>query len=501
MSIVAEIALYLPISLFGLLVDRRGPAPASFIAAFLFGSGYLLAAFVYRHNLSVSLMTLAFTGVGMGTCCMYLGAVTTCAKNFGRGKHKGLALALPIASFGLGGMWQSQVGSRLLYEEKPDGSRGDVDVYKYFLFLSGLLFGVGLIGSLLLRIVNEGDLIAEAVDELEHSGLLNETEFYRSHTGNGNGYGTIERAEDDRPTTAEEAARAERKRNALEEQRKKAWLLNEETRRYISDPTMWLLTAGFFLVTGPGEAFINNLGTIIGTLYQSPTDPAQRASMHPTEPATHVSIVAVASTVARILSGTLSDLFAAPSDPHQSRRGPNSLASSIASLDPLTTSIGSARSLIQRSKPTISRLTILLFFTVVFSVGQIVLASGAVQWHASSRFWIVSALIGTGYGAVFSLVPIVISCVWGVENFATNWGITAMAPAPGAALWGIIYASVYEHSAEADLDSGSDVRLCYGVQCYALTFWLMTVSSWIACVLWLLAWKGPNGWYSRRVVV
>lgn len=159
--------MYLPVPIFGYLCDRYGPGVPSLLSGCLFGAGYLLAAFTYRsgppnmhvdgeeHGWPFGLMVLAYIGIGMGTSCMYLSAVTTCAKNFGRGKHKGLALALPIAAFGLSGMWISQVGSRLLYETRPNGSRGDVDVFRFFIFLGCTLLATGIVGMFTLRIIDE----------------------------------------------------------------------------------------------------------------------------------------------------------------------------------------------------------------------------------------------------------------------------------------------------------------------------------------------------------
>ncbi|EON61406.1 hypothetical protein W97_00620 [Coniosporium apollinis CBS 100218] len=494
-SITAELALYLPVPVFGYLCDRYGPGIPCFMSGCLFGFGYLLAAFTYRSGPEPSaggdgwpfgVMVLAFVGIGMGTSSIYLSAVTTCAKNFGRGKHKGVALALPIASFGLSGMWQSQVGSRLLYERRPDGSKGDVDVFRFFLFLGCLLLSVGVIGGFVLKIVDEEEMIDEAVEELEQSGLLQESEFFH-RAANMHGYGTMPRQDLSDSTYDFLNAEAEDlKARAQEEQRKKNWLLNEETRRFLSDKTMWWLAAGFFLVTGPGEAFINNLGTIIGTLYP----PTSSTSEIPTSAATHVSIVAITSTLARLLTGTISDLVAPSFAAHQHRRGPNSLANSIDSLTPQTT---------QSTGFSISRLTFLLAFSLLLSIGQIVLASGLVQNHGD-RFWLVSACVGAGYGAAFSLVPIILSVVWGVENFGTNWGIVAMVPAAGAALWGIVYSAVYESGAGEGGPEGQDV-LCHGVQCYQSTFWAMAISVWVACGLWLWAWKGPGGWARRGIAV
>ncbi|KAF2637102.1 MFS monocarboxylic acid transporter [Massarina eburnea CBS 473.64] len=492
-SITAELGMYLPVPAFGYLCDRLGPGAPSALSAVFFGSGYLLAAFAYQSGPPPSaggtgwpfgVMVLAFVAVGMGTSCMYLSAVTTCAKNFGRGNAKGIALAVPIAAFGLSGMWQSQVGSRLLCEKKPDGSRGDVNVFRFFLFLGILLLCVGLIGFFTLQIMDEEEMIDDAVDELERSGLLAQDEFFTQAASN-HGYGTMETHDLSDSTYDFLQSEAERlKAHAEEEARKKTWLLNEETRRYMLDPTMWWLAAGFFLVTGPGEAFINNLGTIIGTL--SPPDVAATTS-----PATHVSIVAITSTIARLLTGTLSDILAPVSPIHQHRRGPDSVENSLSSLPPMP------------RRFSVSRITFLLAFAFILSLGQLLLASGWVQNH-DSRFAVVSALIGAGYGAVFSLTPIVVSVVWGVENFGTNWGILAMTPAAGATIWGAVYATVYQKGAsngESGIERDPQDVLCHGKSCYAPTFWAMAVSVWMAMGLWAWAWRGPGGWKKRGVAV
>lgn len=481
MVIAAELALYLPVPLFGYLCDRVGPAPLSFVSAVLFFASYLLAAFTYRSGAKdvygyahergwpLWVMVSAFVGIGMATTLMYLSAVTTCAKNFGRGKHKGLALASPIAAFGLSGMWQSQIGSRVLYERLEGGKRGDVDVFKFFIFLAITLLAVGLLGGFLLKIVDEEELIDEAVEELERSGLLEDSDFFR---GSSRGYGTIgsELDTEDQAAKDQEAVEAE----------KKTWLLNEETHRFLKDRTMWWLAGGFFFVSGPGEAFITNLGTIIGTLYP----PISNPDLIPTTAATHVSIVAVTSTIARIAFGTLTDLLAPTSTGHHY----SSAANSLSSLPP-------------PRRFAISRITFLLGSALLLSLGQVLLAAGVIQNHAE-RFWLVSTLIGSGYGALFSLTPLIISVIWGVENFGTNWGIVAMVPALGATVWGVVYSNVYQWAAAkgARMRGEEDV-LCYGQKCYEVTFWAMAGSVWIGCLLWVWAWRGRDGWKERGIAV
>ncbi|KAK3683685.1 hypothetical protein B0T22DRAFT_383634 [Podospora appendiculata] len=485
----ASIAMYIPVSFLGYLCDRVGPAPLSFLSALFFSAGYGLAAGLYRRAAAVTSgsallygggggdgppppgdtcafagMITAFVLIGVGTCSMYLSAVATCAKNFGRGKHRGLALAVPIAAFGLSGMWQSQVGSRVFYERLADGSKGDVDVFHFFMFLAVLLLVVGLIGTFGLRIVDEQDIIDEAVEELERSGFLDGSALF-SPARSERGYGAIEQD----PIDVEGAAIIDSTKDADEEQEeariKKQWVLNAETRRFLTDPTMWCFAVGFFFMIGPGEAFINNLGTIIKTLYP----PTLHYVGKPTSAATHVSIVGITSTVVRLLTGSLTDLLA-----------PSPQAQHV--------QITSAAPMLQRRPFTVSRVSFLLFFAGILSLGLAALASGLIQNHGE-RFWLVSGLVGAGYGAVFSLTPIIITVIWGVENFATNWGIVAMFPALGATLWGLVYSAVYDAGAKNSVSpgggDGGDI-FCYGVECYAPAFWAMAASVWVACglVLW-----------------
>lgn len=444
-----EIAQYLGMPMVGYFCDRYSPRSVSLAAAVFFGLGYLLAALTYRQGAprdggwSYGVMVMGFVGVGLGTCSLMLCSVTTCAKNFAKSKHKGLAIALPIAAFGLSGVWLSQVGSRLLRERDAEGRRGDLDVYRYFLFLSGLLFAVGLLGGVALHVVDEEELIDEAVEELERSGFLDDNAFVHHSIlhDSTTDYGTL-------PSSTPSLHSHHPSSGAG----KKTLVLNAETHRFLVDPTMWLLAAGFFLVTGPAEAYINNFGTILSTLYPP-------SSLIPSfnSPATNVSIVAISSTIARLLTGSLSDLLAPPSNPNNNTRF------------------------------TLSRLGFLLASALFLAFSQILLATSLIQ-HYPSFFPLVSALAGLGYGTTFSITPIIISVVWGVQNFGTNWGIVATVPAGGAAVWAAVYSAVYQRA----VIPGDDDRthgFCYGYACYGATFGGMVASSVVALGLWAWMWR------------
>jgi MFS family permease len=470
--------MYLPVPLFGYLCDRFSPPPLSLLASCLFGFGYLLAAYTYRsgppadaggEGWPFGVMVLAFVGVGAGTSCMYLSAVATCAKNFAESKYRGFMLAVPIAAFGLSGMWQSQVGAQLLYERLEDGRKGDVNVFRYFVFLAGTLFAVGLVGAVGLHIVDEESLIDHGVDQMERSGLLDESEFFReSRRRSRQLYGTIDPLESGSDTEAEEEdldlSESQVLKKQEEEERlrqKKTWLLNHATHAFLTDRTMWLLAAGFFLLTGPGEAYINNLGTIIPSLtprqyFDVSNPPAGHAS-------THVSIIALASTFARLFTGSLSDLFAPPSNPE---RPPS-------------------------TRFTFSRLVLLLPSAVIQLLSFLNLGLPFLTPQTPSLFLLSSGLLGLGYGASFSLVPIIVSVVWGAENFATNWGIVAMMPAGGAAIWSIVYSVGYSRAS-------GDSNVCHGSSCFTAWTWGCVVSITIAIVLLSFAWRT---WKLRNVVV
>lgn len=493
--------MYLPVPLFGYLCDRYSPQPLALLAAGLFGFGYILAALVYRagpppesprggHGYPFGTMIIAFIGIGAGTSCLYLCSVATCAKNFAQAKYRGFMLAVPIAAFGLSGMWQSQIGANLLYTHLPDGRKGPVNVYKYFMFLAGLLIGVGILGTLCLRIVDEEELIEREIENMERSGLLEHSDFFRpTPSRQQSHYGTLETGAQQNNSEASSSTAAEpndtdddsidnlTQSMLLSKQitepelahQKKTWLLNHAAHSFLTDRTMYLLAAGFLLLAGPGEAYINNVGTIIPTL-----TPAKYYSHHPELdppaglPETHVSIIALTSTIARLFTGTLSDLFAPPSNPN---------------APPST-------------RFHFSRLVLLLPSAALLLLSFLLLAIPQAIPANPSWFLLSSALLGLGYGAGFSLVPIIISVVWGAENFATNWGVVAMMPAGGAAIWSIVYSAFYSKGAQQDDSTGEGE--CRGFTCYG--YWAMgcTVSVAVAIILWSFAWRT---WRARRVAV
>ncbi|POS83417.1 hypothetical protein EPUL_003299 [Erysiphe pulchra] len=462
-ALAAQTTLCLSVSFVGYLCDRIQPAFISLSSAIIFGVGYLTAAFTYKNGANSVFNQTGPSATSlwvMATSFIMIGLATTLI----------LALASPIAAIGLSGFWQSQIGSKLFIERSPDGQKEEIDVFKYFIFLASILMVAGFVGFLLLKIADEQDLIKEAIGQHERNRLL---ENNKNSLGNQIDQSTSVSAFND-------VGADPLQRNPSKEE--KSHFLNLKTAMFVRDPTMWIFATGFLLVSGTGDAFITNLGTVVGTLNQS----YKESDSLSTTVATQVSIVSLTSTAARLIFGSLTDVLApAPTSNFDNR---------------------SAHSIVNRklrpSDFTISRIIFLIGSALILSAGQVFLAAGFAQNH-ESRFWFVSMSIGFGYGAVFTLSPLIVSIVWGIENFGTNWGIIATTPVLCITFWDLIYSKIYEAgtrstSNDHHLENGI---LCYGKACYSATFWSMAVSVWIACALWLWAWKGKQGWAMRKVAV
>lgn len=147
-----------------------------------------------------------------------------------------------------------------------------------------------------------------------------------------------------------------------------------------------------------------------------------------------------------------------------------------------------------RRTPTLSRLAFLLPCALLAASGFLLLASPLPLHHPNDGGALLTAsgLVGFGYGGAFALMPIVISVVWGVSNFGTNWGIVAMVPAAGASFWGLVYSAGYQNA----LDKTSEQ--CHGWRCFG--YWALGCAGSLcaAVVVWAVAWRV---WVRRGVVV
>ncbi|KAK9454166.1 major facilitator superfamily domain-containing protein [Dipodascopsis uninucleata] len=420
LSMLSEVGMYMTTPIVGIAADIYGSSMLALAAAFFFILSYATAAWAYSMHLPYFVMMFSFLFIGCGTACIYFGSITACAKTFSH--NRGLALGLPITAYGVSSLWESQLTGLLFIDHET----GYVHVAKFFIFFSVFLGTVGVVASF-------GYRFGYAINTSSQQRKLK-----TSHT------------QDVSEATEE---------NALLEVQEDSQILdiandessNEVTRKqmiaeFLKDATAWGLAFGLFTTTGPGEMFLNNMGSIIKSL--GPGGP---------KATTNVSIISFSSSISRILAGGLADAMDSP-----------------------------------RSKVRISKMWLMLFFAFLLAFGHLFVALGGLDVNNGSLFWLVSILLGTGYGAIFTLAPTIVSIVWGAERFGTNWGVLFLFPATGTIVYEAIYAAIYDrHTINGNL--------CFGEQCYHLTFVITAISCLMAIFTWALVWR--LGWARRHVTV
>lgn len=374
--------LYLTLPLLGYLSDEHGPVLLALIGLTL-TPGYLLARVVYERRLNEWLMAACFFFVGMGTSSSYFCSLLTCARVFPN--HKGLSISMPVACYGLSAFLLSWV---FTWDGFVVEKSGDLDVGRVFGFFSGLYLLVCLVnwvGSIVVSIEKEV-LFAEMYQQEEHH---DGPEPYRRGC-----YGGVD------GHRSEESEVALFDAGVVDNRRHQ-----EKFRLFLRDPSMKLVMVALFLLAGPLEVFISNLGSIVAALAGAD------GAADETDISRQVSIFSISSTITRLSVGVLSDLFngagSHDGDGDDGQNGAKSCGGSVVLVE------------------VASFLTVLGFG--LLSVG----------WNHMD---VISVVVGIGYGTVFTVFPTLVATVWGVEIFGSTWGLFLAAPAIGAIVFGMLYA-------------------------------------------------------------
>ncbi|KAK9463030.1 major facilitator superfamily domain-containing protein [Lipomyces oligophaga] len=405
LSILGEAGMYLTTPLVGVAADTFGPGALTMASSIFFFIAYLLAAWTYSAGLPYPAMMVAFLFIGCGTACMYFAGITACAKTFTT--HRGLGLGLPITAYGLSSLWQSEVIAAFYTE-----ANGDVRVVAIFVSFAIFLAFVGIISTVSYRIAYIPAKNSPSLAKIDEDDPLLVARLSTDSV-----YPDVAIPELDESGTSP--------------------ILD-----FLKDPTAWILAAGLFTTTGPGEMFLNNMGSIIRSL----DSPRPSASFN-------VALLSFSSSATRIAAGLVSDRLALWN---------------------------------------ISRMWVVLAFTAILAFGHWFVALGGAAAHHGSVFWLVSMSLGSGYGAIFTLAPTLVSLVWGTERFGSNWGVLFLFPAIGSIVYELIYAAIYDHHVSSD-------RLCYGAKCYETTFVVTGMSCSLAFFLFILVWQ--IGWRPRGLFV
>lgn len=345
------VGLYLTLPLLGYLADAHGSVLLAIIGISL-TPGYLLALCVYENHLNFWFMALAFGLIGVGTSSSYFCSLLTCAKVFP--DRKGLGISLPVTFYGLSSLVLTWVFHLPIFSTED----GQISIQKVF---SGLAILYAISG-----VINWVSSVVVSIEkEIVFAKLLDEERAQ-------NQYGSTDTtlSEDgilDAPLVSE--------------------LSHEEKfKAFLRDPSMRLMFLALFLLTGPLELYISNLGSITTVLNGG-------------DVGYQLGVFSLSSTLTRISMGVLSDR--------------------IGTLN--------------------GNVNLVLGFGVgLATLGFALVAYGGVPMD------IISFLIGIAYGAVFTLFPTLSAIIWGVEILGSTWGLFLSAPAIGALVFGLFYAREYD---------------------------------------------------------
>lgn len=222
---------------------------------------------------------------------------------------------------------------------------------------------------------------------------------------------------------------------------------HETVAQFLHDHTAWMLFAAFVLASGPLEMYLNNLGMILSTIPHGPTV------------STHVSLFSAFSTISRLGMGVMSDLV----------------------------------------KEKISRPTMLAVVMFGTALLHYLISTGIFTVAEDGKYFFMTSLVnGFSYGAVYTLVPTIIACTWGVESLGTHWGLFIIGPAIGSSSFGFLFARVYDAASSSvsgllEVATSDTGRTCTGRACYQVTFIItgscLFVSGLLVTLVWLFAWK------------
>ncbi|KAJ7740720.1 MFS general substrate transporter [Mycena maculata] len=219
----------------------------------------------------------------------------------------------------------------------------------------------------------------------------------------------------------------------------------------VRDPYFWVLFMLLFVTIGPCEMVISNVGTIVlslpsRTIFSGSSGGAASAQ---------VKILAISNTVTRLFVGPIADF-----------------------VSPIVASVSHAQ-----RKHFISRAAFLVGAAVVLASGFLWMELGV---RSQADIWVLSVGTGIAYGATFTVLPSIISSVWGAQNAGRNFGIIVYAPLTGTIVFSYLYAFISAYHTP----SGG---YCRGPACWQSTFWISAGAQVVAICWGVILWRGWKG--------
>ncbi|CAA7271802.1 unnamed protein product [Cyclocybe aegerita] len=203
----------------------------------------------------------------------------------------------------------------------------------------------------------------------------------------------------------------------------------------------WLIALVCVLILGVCEMIISNI-----VLPNSAT-------------ASQVNLISIANTISRISVGPLADFI-----------------SPVAAYLPTGAQISPRKHIVSRFA-FLSGSATLLVFTFTWMVYGV---------RNQGDIWVLSVGTGLSYSAVFTILPSLISSLWGMQNMARNFGFMMYAPFIGTPVFSYMYAFISASHAQPG-------EMCTGRSCWQLTFYFAIGTSIIALFASFTLWSRWRG--------
>ncbi|KAI0636820.1 MFS general substrate transporter [Trametes polyzona] len=429
-------------ALVGKAIDRYGPWSCSFAACVLNALGFGLFAREIAQTpadathvpaSTFHLLVLYFGMIGLATVCSYFGLVFAATKTFPQ--YIGIASGTSMSIFGLSPFFLSLVGSRYF---TPPGQT--LDAARFFTFMAIVTGAVHLLSTLI--------FYANPVPRQDAADITAGPSTSRRRSTSGDDPEALSETEEAEPLLGENTPKPKDPASVhvvpVQEPQ------HGSTLDLFKDPYFWVLALWMLLVVGSAEMVVSNLGSIVLSL------PSASASNASANVATQVRLLSVFNTLSRLLVGPLADV----------------LAPVASYLD------GGVWAFSRRRR--LSR--------VVFAVATALVLAATFAWlelavRTQEAVWPLSVGTGIAYGATFTVLPGVLSSIWGLPNLGRNFGIISYTAFVGTTVFSYIYAFV----AARHVPPGENA--CVGVECWRATFWVSTATSLLACGAAVVLWR------------
>ncbi|OBZ75977.1 putative transporter MCH1 [Grifola frondosa] len=216
----------------------------------------------------------------------------------------------------------------------------------------------------------------------------------------------------------------------------------------LADPHFWVLSLLLTLAVGTAEMVIANLGSIVLSLPASSSATSNVSKQ--------VELLSFFNTMSRLVMGPLADL-----------------------ISPVAAYLHDGVWAFPRKRHT-SR--------IVFLSSACLLLAATFAWlevgvRSQETIWPLSVGTGIVYGTIFTMLPGILSSIWGLPNLGRNFGTISYTAFVGTTIFSYLYAFV------AAQHVGSGEGACKGVQCWRLTFWMSTGAALTAALCSFVLWR------------